>query len=89
MFFFWESETDASRGGAKREGDTEYETGSGSELSAQSPMQGSNSQTVEIMTWAEVGGLTNWATEASLNPGYFKSKLHHKQFYQSIQLFAT
>ena len=33
-----------SRGGAEREGDTESQAGSGSELSAQSPMRGSNSQ---------------------------------------------
>ena len=34
-----------SRGGAEREEDTEYETAPGSELSAQSPTQGLNSQT--------------------------------------------
>ena len=37
----------------------------GSEMSAQSPTWGSNSQT-EIMTWAEVGCLTSWATQAPL-----------------------
>ena len=36
-----------SRGGAEREGDTESETGSRlSQLSAQSPLRGSNPQTV-------------------------------------------
>ena len=34
-----------------------------SELSAQSSTQGSNPQR-EIMTWAEVGRLTDWATQA-------------------------
>ena len=30
---------------------------------AQSPMQGSNSQTIEIMTWAKARHLTYWATQ--------------------------
>ena len=35
-----------SGGGAETEGDTESEAGPGSELTAQSPLRGSNSQTV-------------------------------------------
>ena len=34
----------------------------GSELSAQSPTQDSNSN-CEIMTWAEIGRSTDWATQ--------------------------
>ena len=41
----------ASRGGAEREGDTEPDAGL--ELTNQ-----------EIMTWAEVGSLTDWVTQA-------------------------
>ena len=36
-----------------------------SELSAQSPTRGSNPR--EIMTWAEAGCLTNWATQVPLS----------------------
>ena len=39
----------------------------GSEPSVQSPMQGLNSQSCEIMTWAEVGSSTDRATQAPQN----------------------
>ena len=42
----------------------------GSELSAQSPMQGLNPH-CEIMTWAEVGRLTDWATQVPLVMVFF------------------
>ena len=38
----------------------------GSNLSAQSLTQGSNAQNRKIMTWAEVGSLTDWATQVLL-----------------------
>ena len=46
MFIFETERPTASRGGAEREGDTNLKQGPGSELSAQSLMWGSNSQTV-------------------------------------------
>ena len=49
----------------------------GSDLSAQSPTQGSNSQT-EIMSWTEAGSLTNWATQAPLD---LNMSLWRIQFY--------
>ena len=50
-----------SEGGAEREGDTESEAGS--RLSAQSPEAALRLMNLEIMTWAEVGRLTDWATQ--------------------------
>ena len=49
MFIIFERERErqsVSRGGAEREGDTEWKQAPGSELSAQSPTQGSNPRTV-------------------------------------------
>ena len=45
-FFFERERQSASRGGAEREADTEFEAGSSSELSAQSLTQGLDSRTV-------------------------------------------
>ena len=50
-----------NRGGAERERETQNrKQAPGSEPLAESPTRGSNS----IVTWAEVGGLTYWATQA-------------------------
>ena len=43
MFIFERERQSMSGGGAKREGDAESQQAPGSELSAQSPMQGPNS----------------------------------------------
>ena len=49
-----------SRGGAERERETQNrKEAPGSELSAQTPTRGSNAQTVEIMTWADVRCITD------------------------------
>ena len=66
FIYFWE--TDRLRAG---EGQTERETQNpkqapGSELSAQSPMWAPNLE-YDIMTWAKVGSLTDWTTQAPLS----------------------
>ena len=58
FIYFWERQS-VSGGGAESEGDAESETGS--KPAAESLMWGSNSPTSEIMTWAQVGHLTDWA----------------------------
>ena len=67
MFFsclFLRQRQSMSGGGAERERETQNRKEAPvSELSAQSPMRDSNSQT-EIMIWAEVGRSTDWATQA-------------------------
>ena len=51
-------------GGAEREGDTESETGSRVWAVSTEPDAGLELTDREIMTWAEVGRLTDWATQA-------------------------
>ena len=51
-----------SRGGAEREGDRESEAGSRLWAVSTEPDAGLKPTDHEIMTWAEVGCLTDWAT---------------------------
>ena len=53
-----------NRGGAEREGDTESETGSSLWAVSTEPNAGLELTDCEIMTWAEVGRLTDQATQA-------------------------
>ena len=53
-----------SRGGAERGEDTEYEAGSRLWAVSTEPDAGLELTDREIMTWAEVGRLTDWATQA-------------------------
>ena len=53
-----------SRGGAEREADTESKAGARLRAVGTSPTRGLNLRTREVMTQAEVGRLTDWATEA-------------------------
>ena len=63
FIYFWDRERQSMNGGgAEREGDTELEAGS--RLWAISPEPDAGLTDHEIMTWAEVGPLTNWATQA-------------------------
>ena len=51
-------------GGSEREGDTESETGSRLWAVSTEPDAGLELKDREIMTWAEVSRLTDWATQA-------------------------
>ena len=53
-----------SAGEAEREGDTEPEAASRLWAVSTEPDAGLELTDCEIMTWAEVGGLTDWATQA-------------------------
>ena len=53
-------------GGAEREGDTESETDSRLWAVGTEPNAGLELTEREIVTWAEVGLLTDWATQAPL-----------------------
>ena len=55
-----------SRGGAEREGDTERKAGSRPWAISAEPDTGLELMDCEIMTWADVGCLTNWATKVPL-----------------------
>ena len=60
-------ETEHEGGGSEREGDTEFETGSRLWAVSTEPEAGLELTDGEIMTWAEVGRLTDQATQAPLN----------------------
>ena len=53
-------------GGAEREGDTESEAGSSLWAVSTEPEAGLELTNREIMTWAKVGRLTDWATKEPL-----------------------
>ena len=67
--FILETERDRqsmSEGGAEREGDTESEAGPRLWAVSTEPDAGLEPTKCAIMTWAEVGRLTDWATQAPL-----------------------
>ena len=68
MFIYvWETERDRARmAEGQREGDTESETGSRLRAVSTEPDVGLELTDREIMTWAEVGRLTDQATQAPL-----------------------
>ena len=74
---FWERESvrtcEPEWGRAEREGDTESEAGSGLHAVSTEPDVGLEPMGHEIMTWAEVGCLTDWATQAPQWFGFKKS----------------
>ena len=72
---FWETERDRSWAGeGQRKGDTESAAGSRFWAVSTEPNGGLEPTNREIMTWAEVGRFTDWATQAPLFL-YFKSKM--------------
>ena len=70
FIYFWETETETETeyewGGAEREGDTESEAGSKLWAVSTEPDAGLELVNREILTWAKVGRLTEWATPAPL-----------------------
>ena len=77
---FWEREKErqsASRGGAERKGDTESEAGS--TLWAVKPDEVLEPMDHKIMTWAEAGRSTGWATQAPPRHHFFY-KVHEESF---------
>ena len=71
-------------GGAEREGDTESETGSRLWAVSTEPDAGLELTDREIMAWAEVGHLTNWATQAPLTEETFNDTGAHKHISKSV-----
>ena len=65
FIYFWDRVRQSMNGGgSEREGDTESETGSRLWAVSTEPRAGLELKDFEIMTWAEVGRLTDWATQA-------------------------
>ena len=74
FYFIFERQRDSmSGGGAEREGDTESKAGSRLRAVSTEPDAGLELTACEIMTWAEVGRLTDWATRVPLKPLIFKN----------------
>ena len=61
-------------GGAEREGDTESETGSSLWAVSTEPDAGLELMDREIVTWAEVGHLTDWATQVPHEESVLKKR---------------
>ena len=67
FIYFWDRERQSMNGGgSQREGDTESEAGSKLWAVSTEPDVGLEPTDREIMTWAEVGHLTDQATQAPL-----------------------
>ena len=65
FIYFWERKRQSvSWGGAEREGDTEHKENSRLPAVSTEPDVGLELRSHEIMTWAEVGYLTDRATQA-------------------------
>ena len=65
FIYFWERESE-SGGGTEKQGDTESKAGSRLRAVSTEPDAGLELTSREMMTWAEVGRLTDWATQAPL-----------------------
>ena len=62
FIYFWERQG-VSGGGSEREGDAESQAGSRLWAVSTKPNTGLELTDREIMTWAKVGGSTDWATQ--------------------------
>ena len=74
VYLFLTERESMSRGGSEREGDTESEAGSRLWAVSTEPDMGLELTDHEIMTWAEVGRLTDGATEAPPCIGFNRKK---------------
>ena len=89
-FYFWERETHEHelRRGREREGDTESEAGSRLWTVSTEPNTGLELTNHEIMTWAEVGHLTDWATQVPLKWQILGNIHHGRAFLANCQSFV-
>ena len=67
MFIFETEKDRAQTGEGQREGDTESEAGSRLWAVSTEPHAGLKLMECEVITWAEVGCLTDWATQVPLS----------------------
>ena len=63
MFLFILRDSTGAGGGTESEGDTESEAGSRLWAVSTEPDAGLEPMNCEMVTWAEVGHSTNWATQ--------------------------
>ena len=80
--FIFEREGDRARAGeGQREGDTESEAGSRLWAISPEPDAGLELTEREIVTWAEVGRSTDWATQAPRYNFILIFKFNNKPYY--------
>ena len=86
FIYFWDRESQSmNRGGSEREGDTESETGSRLWAVSTEPDAGLELTDSGFVTWAKVGRLTDWATQAPpyiMILTYLNETQHWKSFHQ-------
>ena len=80
FIYFWVRDR-AQTGGAERQRDTESQAGSGLWAVSTEPDVGPEPTNHEIMTWTEVGHLTNWGTQVP--PNWFCFNLSSSTYYLS------
>ena len=89
FIYIWQKERETrsmSGGGAERKGDTESEAGSRLWAVSTEPNAGLELTNLEIMTWAEVGCLTNWATQTPRESHVLTEPASHtKNFFIQIE----
>ena len=79
FIYFWETETEHKWGEGQREKETESKAGSRLWAVSTEPNVGLELTNHEIMTWAEVGRLTDWATQAPQCLFIFERESESKQ----------
>ena len=77
-----------SEGGAAREGETESKAGSRLWAVSTEPDVGLELTECEIMTWAEVGRVTDWATQAP-QVGIYLNRYYTKHFFLRLLLIFS
>ena len=77
-------ETECEWGREESEGDTESEVGSRLRAVSTEPDAGLELMNHEIITWAEVGRLTDWVTQAPLNLLESSNPLFYFIFYNFL-----
>ena len=87
LFIFEREKQSASEGGAEREGDTESEAGFRLWAVSTEPVEGLELVNREIMTWAEVGCLTNWATQVPLYFFFFNNLIWIRGRPENVRIF--
>ena len=75
-----------SRGEAEREGDLESKAGSRLRAFSTEPDTGLERRNCEIMTWARIRHLANWATQAPLIHIVFYKNLNYLPTFKQLDI---
>ena len=84
-----ETETEGEWGRGRETGDTESQAGSSLWAVSTAPDVGLKLMNCEIMTWAEVSRLTDWATQVPQNRHNLLNSFLHTEYQASESLIYT